>query len=149
MEMRSPLFQSAGVGEFLRFFWSWSFDMGPHVVPGDLQFTVGQADQTPGLPASTYESWHYKGEQTIWLDPDWTLWLLLFIFWDMVFLYSAGHLVYHLILLCSLDWSRTHRDEPSSAFWVLGLKVCTSRPGFVTFRLIPNWWFNNFASNTL
>lgn len=50
---QSPLFHSAGLGEV---FWSSSFDVGHHVVQAGLQFTVGQDGQTPGLPASTYES---------------------------------------------------------------------------------------------
>ena len=28
--------------------------------------------------------------------------------------------------LCTPGWLRTHRDPPASAFWVLGLKVCTT-----------------------
>ena len=47
---------------------------------------------------------------------------LFFVFWDKVFLYSPGCPGTHFVDRAGLEL----RNPPASAFWVLGLKACTT-----------------------
>ena len=52
--------------------------------------------------------------------------VLFFVFWDRVFLYSPGCLGTHFVDQAGLEL----KNPPASASGVLGLKVCATTPGY-------------------